>query len=158
MTANFIGAALVALLLASTGVAAQSTLPAPSRTIYKCVIKGAVSYSDEPCPGAQRLDATPVRGVNRLSGATRTGKDVAAELHNEQFAEVFRPISGMTDAEYARATRRTTLALAARRECEQLEPAILELEQAEKRASAATIKATQADLFTLRTRYKKLRC
>ena len=49
---------LLAMLLPCA--AAQAQLPAPSRTIYKCVVKGAVSYSDEPCEGAQRLDATPI--------------------------------------------------------------------------------------------------
>jgi len=147
---------LLAMLLPCA--AAQAQLPAPSRTIYKCVVKGAVSYSDEPCEGAQRLDATPSRGVSRLSGSARTGKDVASEIHTEQMAAAFRPISGMTASEYATYGRRQNLALTAQRECRQLEPGILALEQAERRAEAAAIKPIQQDLFALRKRYKTLGC
>ena len=151
-------ATLVAVSLPCAMVPAQAQLPAPSRTIYKCHVKGSVSYSDEPCAGAQRLDVTPSRGVSRLSGSSRTGKDVASELHTEQMAAAFRPLSGMNAAQYATAGRRGRLAPAAQRECRQLEPGILELEQAEARADTATIKAIQQELFVLRKRYKTLAC
>jgi len=138
--------------------AAQPQLPAPSRTVYKCIVKGSVSYSDEPCVGAQRLDATPTRGVNRLSGSARTGKDVAAEIHQEQFADALRPLHGMSTAQFTTAVRRNSLDSSAQGECRQLEPAILELEQVEKHANGASIKAVQQDLFALRKRYKTLGC
>jgi len=137
---------------------AQSQLPAPSRTIYKCKIKGTVSYSDEPCLGAQRLDATPSRGVDRLSGQARTGRDVATEIHTEQFGAALRPLHGMTTSQFATAVRRNQLDPAVRRECNALEPNILGLEQAEKHADAVTIKQVQQDLFVLRKRYKELAC
>lgn len=151
-------AALLAVFLPCAMVSAQSQLPAPSRTIYKCHVKGAVSYSDEPCPGAQRLDATPSRGVSRLSGSSRTGNDVAREIHTEQLAAAFQPISEMNASEFARAGRRSSLTPAVQRECSQLEPTILALEQAENGADAAAIKPIRQDLFTLRKRYKKLAC
>lgn len=138
--------------------AVQSQLPAPSRAIYKCHINGTVSYSDEPCVGAQRIDATPVSGVTHLSGSSRIGKDVANEIHREQFANAVRPLTGMNASEFATATRRNQLDPAARRECGQLEPSILQLEQAEKRADLVAVKPIQQDLFTLRKRYKKLAC
>ena len=153
-----IGTCLLASWFFHAVVSAQSQLPAPSRAIYKCVIKGTVSSSDEPCVGAQRLDTTPSRGVSKLSGSTRIGKDVASEIHHEQFAEAFRPLSGMTAAQYATYGRRINLDPAVRRECGQLESAILGLEQAEKRADAVAIKPLQQDLFTLRKRYKTLIC
>ena len=137
---------------------AQSQLPKPSRTIYKCNIKGTVSYSDEPCLGAQRLDATPSRGVDRLSGQTRTGQDVAREIHTEQFGAALRPLHGMTTSQFVTAVRRNDLGPAVRRECNELEPNILGLEQVEKRADAVTIKRVQQDLFVLRKRYKELAC
>jgi len=151
-------AGLLGMLLPCALVAAQSQLPAPSRAIYKCRINGTVSYSDEPCVGAQRLDATPSSGVSHLSGSSKTGKDVAQERHNEQFATAFRPLSGMSASQLATQTRRNQLAPGAQRECRQLEPAILELEQAETRADATAMKAVQHDLFTLRKRYKTLAC
>lgn len=149
---------LLMACLACSAVLAQSQLPAPSRTIYKCVVKGSVTYSDEPCVGAQRLDATPTRGVDRLSGSTRIGKDVAAEIRTEQFATALRPLSGMSTSEFATAVRRNGLQPAVQRECSELEPAILKLEQAEKRNDASTINQVQQDLFVLRKRYKNLAC
>lgn len=152
------GTALLATVLLHAVVSAQSQLPAPSRTIYKCVVKGAVSYSDEPCAGAQRLDATPTSGVTHLSGSSRTGKDVAGELHREQFAAALRPLSGMSAPQLDTYSRRNRLELSAQRECNRLEPAILELEKLESHADAATLKPIQQDLLTLRKRYKTLAC
>lgn len=152
------GTALLAIFLPCAMVSAQSQLPAPSRTIYKCVVKGAVSYSDEPCAGAQRLDATPTSGVTHLSGKSRTGKDVASELHREQFAAALRPLTGMNAPQLDTYGRRNRLDLSAQRECNRLEPAILGLEQSEGRADAATLKPIQQDLLTLRKRYKALAC
>jgi hypothetical protein len=137
---------------------AQSQLPAPSRSIYKCKINGTVSYSDEPCVGAQRLDATPSSGISHLSGSPRIGKDVANELHREQFAAAIRPLSGMSASQLATASRRYNLEPAARRECSQLEPAIVDLEQAEKGADTAAVRTIQQNLYTLRKRYKTLQC
>lgn len=151
-------AVLLVISLSCSMVLAQSQLPAPNRTIYKCMVKGAVRYSDEPCAGAQRLDATPSRGVNHLSGSSKTGKDVASEIHREQFGAALRPLSGMDEAQFATYTRRINMALVVQRECQQLEPAILALEKAESRADATAIKPVQQDLFTLRKRYKTLVC
>jgi hypothetical protein len=139
-------------------VAAQSQLPAPTRTIYKCELKGAVTYSDDPCVGAKRLDVSPTRGVNRLAGSARTGKDVAREIRSEQFAQAFEPISGMNASQFATATRRVNLSAGAQRECRQLEAAIVETEQAEKLSRAEMVRPIQQELFVLRKRYKALSC
>jgi len=150
--------ALLAIILPCAVVLAQSQLPSPSRTIYKCVVKGAVSYSDEPCEGGQRLDATPASGVTHLSGSSRTGKDVANEKRAEQFADAIRPLTGMTAPQFATASRRNHLATSVQQECGRLEPAILALEGEEKRTGAGNMKQIQQDLFTLRKRYKTLGC
>jgi len=137
---------------------AQSQLPAPNRTIYKCHANGAVNYSDEPCVGAERLDATPDSGISHLSGISRTGKDVANEIRAAQFAVAVRPLTGMNASQFATAVRRNNLEPAVRLECSQLEPAILRLEQSENHADTSTVKLIQQDLFTLRKRYKSLAC
>lgn len=151
-------ASLAVLAGAASSTAAQEPLPAPNRTIYKCQSHGKTSYSDEPCLGAQRLDATPTRGVDRLSGKSRIGNDVAAEIRSEQFAQALRPLSGMTSSEFATATRRQRLSADAQRECRVLESAISESEQAERRARAAMMESIQQDLFILRQRYRKQGC
>ena len=137
---------------------AYAQLPAPGRTIYKCQVKGKVSYSDEPCIGAQRLDVVPSRGADRLSGTARSGKDVAAEIRSEQFAASIRPLTGMTPAQLATATRRHHLSAGAKRECGLLESVIIESEQAEQGPRSPMMESVQQDLFILRKRYKKLGC
>jgi len=152
-----VGWALIGSLLPTSEVWSQSQLPPPNRTIYKCQVKGTISYSDEPCIGAQRLDATPTRGVNRLSGSSRIGQDVSNEIRSEQLAHALRPLTGMSAAQFATAVRRHPLDAATQRACHQLEPAILKLEQAE-RHPGAVIGPIQQDLFVLRKQYQKLGC
>ncbi|MEK8086891.1 hypothetical protein WNB94_10760 [Aquabacterium sp. A3] len=44
--------------------AIATSLPPPSRTVYKCEVGGKVHYADSPCVGAQKVDVTPTRGMN----------------------------------------------------------------------------------------------
>lgn len=134
--------------------AAQSQLPAPDRTIYQCQVKGKVSYSDEPCVGAQRLDVVPTRGADRLSGSRRTGSDVANEIRSEQFAQALEPLTGMSPSQFATASRRHHMDAASQGECRQLEATILASEQVERRAGAGMMESIRQDLYSLRKRYK----
>lgn len=143
-------------ILAATSALAQ--LPAPTRTVYKCQIDGKIRYSDEPCVGARRIDVTPTRGVDRLSGSARTGKDVAREIWSEQFSEALKPISGMSAAEFSAASRRNSLSGNSQRECRQLEIAILVSEKKEQSASKPYVQSIQQELFILRKRFKVLGC
>lgn len=149
---------LIGCLSPISQVSAQLQLPAPSRTIYKCQVKGTTSYSDEPCVGAQRLEAIPTRGVDRLSGSARAGKDVRNEIRSEQFANAMQPLTGMSAAQFSTAARRHRIGAAAQRECSPLESAILKLEEAERHAGAAMIGPIEQDLFVLRKQYQKLGC
>lgn len=151
-------ARLLGILFMLASNAALAQLPAPTRTVYKCNIEGKLSYSDEPCIGAQRIDVTPTRGVDRLSGSARIGKDVAREIRSEQFAKALEPIAGMNAAEFSTASRRTSLSAAAQQECRQLEPAILTWEKKELGASGPAVQSTQRELFLLRKRYKTIGC
>jgi hypothetical protein len=58
-----LAAAVVPLLLATTGAEGQpmSSRSLPTRTAFKCVVAGKVTYSDAPCEGAQRVDLQPTR-------------------------------------------------------------------------------------------------
>lgn len=155
---TIIGSALLAGCLPYSMAVAQSQLPAPSRTIYKCTTGKTVTYSDEPCIGAQRLDAVPTRGVDHLSGFSRIGSDVAREIYSEQLAKAFEPISGMSPSQFATAVRRNQLPSAVQRECSHLEPVILGLEQEEKRVASGMSKLIQQNLLDARKRYKQLAC
>lgn len=157
-TGRALGAIVLGSQLACAVAPAQAQLPAPGRTIYKCEMKGKVEYSDEPCIGAKRLDVVPTRGMNRLSGTTRTGTDVAREIHTEQMAQALRPLSGMSGSEYVTFSRRHRLSAESQRECRQLEPAILGLEQAEQRSRGTVMPLLQQELLVLRKRFKTLGC
>lgn len=151
--------ALAGLLLAGlAGMAAAQTLPTPSRTMYKCTANKVTSYSDKPCLGAERLVVNPARGVSKLSGTERIGKDVQDERIRDMWADAFRPISGMTREEYEVFRRRNTLSTAAKQECRRLDPSLLQLEAMEKAADKAAKATVQRDLFILRQRFTELRC
>ncbi|MEW7848675.1 hypothetical protein AB2N08_08245 [Massilia aurea] len=147
------------LLLALSALPAHAQLPAPSRTIYKCNVAGKIAYTDVPCLGAKRLDVVPARGVDKLSGTSRLGADVAREYHHENMARIFRPITGMNEQQYATATRRYALDASAQRACRALESAIVDNERSEQESSAgAPMESLRRDTFSLRQRYHELRC
>lgn len=150
------GLTLLALALPMPGLA--SPLPEPSRTMFKCVEGKKLTYTDQPCLGAQRLDVVPSRGLNKLSGTERTGADVARERHRENFALAIQPLSGMQAQQFAVLVRRQKLSNADRRECYSLDPGIAAAEGRERSADRITLRTVQQELFLLRKRYVELRC
>lgn len=126
--------------------------------MYKCTANNVTSYSDKPCLGAERLVANPARGVSKLSGTERIGKDVFEEKNRENLANAIRPLTGMSPEQYEVARRRYSLSSAAQQECRRLDPSLLQLEAMEKAADKAARAAIQRDLFLLRQRFTELRC
>lgn len=149
---------IVVTALACAVPASAQQLRAPSRTMYKCTDNKIVSYSDKPCLGAERLVVVPTRGVSKLSGQERIGRDVQAEQHREAFADALRPISGMTPEQFEVYGRRMRLSSAAQTECRQLAPLLLRTEAMEAAADNRTKPPIQRDLFLLRSRYTELGC
>ena len=88
------------------------TLPAPSRSVYKCSGNGVTSYSDAPCLGAKRLEIEPTRGVGK-----KEGYDIQRERYREMFAEAVRPLTGMDAKQLDIQGRRMKLSAQAQREC-----------------------------------------
>ena len=151
------GSCLVVASLLLLTLPGHAQLPAPSRTIYKCEVNGKIAYTDEPCLGAQRLDVMPTRGVNKLSGQTRIGADVAREHRQEGMARAFKPLTGMNEQQFATETRRYRLDASSKRECRTLEAAILDNEQRE-RSGRGMVNALEQEILELRQRYHKLGC
>lgn len=83
------------VLLAASTHAIATNLPPPSRTVYKCEVGGKVHYSDSPCVGAQKVDVTHTREMNKCSRRELTGLDVRREVFREQLSDVVRPVTGM---------------------------------------------------------------
>ena len=91
------------LLLAalSSTFAQTSALPAPSRTVFKCVVAGKTVYSDEPCPAAVRIEVQPTRGLGKSAGT-----DVKNERTRESVASALKPLNGMTHQKFKVRRRR----------------------------------------------------
>jgi len=144
-------------LSAISGASAQA-LHAPSRTLYKCKDQGKLTYSDSPCLGAEKLEVEPARGVNRLSGEKRVGPDVQRELNHEMLAEAIRPLTGLDAKQLAVQGRRFKLSGAAQQECRRLDQDLVITENEEKRAAQSALHEVQARLFSMRQRFRELRC
>ncbi len=84
----------VGLIVMAAHVQADGLRP-PANTVYKCVVGEKVHYSDTPCLGAEKIDVTPTRGIDKSSGGKQIGNDVDRELRREQIAESLRPLTDM---------------------------------------------------------------
>ena len=116
-------------------------------------------YSDSPCVGAQKVDVTPTRGMNKSTGRELTGADVRRELHHEQFSEAVRPLTGMNAQQLDQVGRRMKLSSEAQVACRRLDHALPRAEQAERSAQGSSaLRAQQLELFKLRKRYRELGC
>jgi hypothetical protein len=150
-------AALLWLGLVSVAAFAEG-LPPPTRTAYKCVIAGKVSYSDEPCVDAKRVDLEPTRGLNKSTGTERLGQDVRREQWHESLGEAVKPLTGLTPEQFKLAVRRQPLAPQARSECYRLDRAIPDAEAAYRLASEVERGPARLRLLALRKRFKELQC
>ena len=152
---------LITLLsgFATPQLAAQSIkLDKPTRTVYKCNVDGKVAYSDTPCLGAERIDAEPTRGLDKSSGASRVGPDVAAEKRRELMDEAIKPLTGMSSKQMDVERRRFSLPPESKQECKVLDVSIGETEGKERVAQGSAKSPLQQNLFALRKRFKELKC
>lgn len=148
---------LIFAILTLADASAQS-LPPPSRTVFRCEEAGKVVYSDSPCLGAKRIDVEPTRGVSKLSGQERTGRDVAHEKFREQMSEALRPLSGMDPKQFATFEKRMKLSPEAQRECQRLDGRVPALENEERQATGQALMEVQERLLGARRRFRELRC
>lgn len=146
-----------AALVLAQAADAQST-SRPSRTVYKCVVGGKVTYSDDPCLGAERVDVEPTRGLNKSVGAERVGRDVGRERQTEAIAQAVRPVTGMSPAQFEAERRRVHLPGPTQAECRRLDRLIPLAESKERNATAGDKPATQLELLNLRRRFRDSGC
>lgn len=151
---------LIALPLAlATSLAIADGLPPPSRTVFKCEDGKRTYYSDSPCLGAQKLDVTPTRGMNKSTGRELVGTDVAHEQRREQLADGIKPLTGMNPQQLDQFGRRMQLSGEAQQACRKLDQALPMAEQAERAAQGTSeLQATQLRLLRLRQQFRDLRC
>lgn len=147
----------LALAYSSAAVIAQS-LPAPSRTAFKCEVNGKVTYSDAPCLGAKKVELEPTRGLNSGVGAVLPGKDVRREREREILAEAIQPLTGMDSKQHETFGRRFKLPPDVKQACSKLDRQIPSAEAEEKGAAKADLPPLQSKLLVLRSKYRELKC
>lgn len=140
------------------GAAYAQNLPQTSRTVYKCVVNGKVSYSDEPCVGAERIVVEPTRGMNKSTGRELSGKDVQREHQTELIADAVKPITGMNRQQYETARRRVYLPPEAKAECNRLDLQLPRMESTEQASTGERKAIVQSSLMALRKRQRDLGC
>lgn len=150
-------AAALTISTFATASTAQNLLP-PSRTVFKCEVAGKITYSDAPCLGAKKLEVEPTRGVSKLSGTERIGRDVHQERYREIMADALKPLTGMDAKQLDTQRRRMKLSPDDQRECQSLDARVEAAERNEQVASSEALKGVQLDLYRLRMRYRELGC
>lgn len=144
--------------LATVSLFALTTFNGAAQTVYKCESKGAVTYSHEPCMGAQVVDTTPTQGLDKSSGSSRKGADVRQIELNKAWADAMRPIFGETPAQWEKRHRRFKLQPADRAECDKLDSSLSRHEAALRTGDKAAAAKAEVDMFYTRKRYRELRC
>lgn len=144
--------------LATCSFLALTVFTGAAQTVYKCESKGAITYSHEPCIGAQVVDTTPTQGLDKSSGSSRKGADVRQIEQSKAMADALRPIFGETPGQREKRHRRFKLPPGDRMECDDLDSRLLRHETATRGAAKAAAAKAEADLFDSRKRYRELRC
>lgn len=149
----------VKAFIASIGWMALFISPSMAQ-VYRCEVNGKASYSDEPCLAAKRVDVTPTRGLDKLSGKSQKGREVRREEHNKILADVERPLLRRTPEERATYSRRARNHLTPEEmaECYVRDPRIESLEKEEKTAKGAELQQVQQQLLKERRRQRELKC
>lgn len=140
------------------GVAYAQKLPQASRTVYKCAVNGKITYSDEPCDGAERIVVEPTRGMNKSTGRELSGRDIQRERQTELIADAVKPITGMNPQQYETARRRVHLSPEAKVECNRLDLQLPRLESRGKTSTGEGKALVQSSLLALRKRQRVLGC
>lgn len=137
-------------------VGAALEVPAQT-TVYKCEKDGKVTYTDEPCLQAKKVDVTLTQGLDSWTGARRTGADVERAQRRDQIADALRPL-GVTRESFALDHKRARMTPVERAECAALDASLPVLERREAATSKEEKSQAQADLLKARKRFKHLAC
>lgn len=112
-------------------------------------------YSDEPCRGGEKLDVTPTRGMNQITGKERTGTDVSKEKYREMFSDALKPVTGLNREQYDAVHRRVNLSAEDKRECNNLDSSLAKLEKIGGRGAKAE---QDEEKYLARKKFRDLRC
>ena len=126
--------------------------------VYKCTVSGKTLYSNEPCVGAQRIDATPPRGFNKSSGQVLKGKDVRQEEIDEMLEKIAQTTLGQ-EWNQQKARKRQFHTSNDKAQCARLDLEIEQLEAMKKaNQTSPTLAEVQKALFQKRKTFRDLDC
>ena len=137
-----------ALLLLPIQAASQAS---GGRTIFRCESAGHVSYTDAPCPDAEKVDAVRLRGVNppaapdRMAYAPSDGAGATWRRYSGERAESVEPPAARFASE-------------ANPECAHLAQRMARVQAEEQVANAHNIGLIQERLAVQRHWYRQLGC
>ena len=139
-------------------VCLSMTLPAMAQQVYRCEINGKVSYSHEPCVGAQAIDTTPTQGMDKMTGKTKKGADVQRDEHRKLMGTISSTVTGLSPEAHMRLAQRHQLPRSVQLECAAWDLRLPALEEASAKASPKDKEQQAASLFEARKAFRDLRC
>lgn len=125
--------------------------------VYRCEFNGSVSYSDAPCVGAKVIDATPTKGMDKMTGRTSKGKEVQRDEYRSMLDNATRPLHGLSHEEMEIKRRRLKLSAADQIQCASLDSKLPTLERATQATGSDKAQAEVA-LYQARKRVFELKC
>jgi hypothetical protein len=128
------------------------------KPVYRCETAGHVSYSDEPCVGAEEINVTPTPGMDKKTGTSRKGVDVRRDEYDAEVANALKPLTGMTADQYRVHRHRFKLSPADKAECARLDNSLSGLKQRAATASTNDKAMAEVELYKARKRFNDLNC
>lgn len=133
-------------------------LLASGQQVYRCEANGKVSYSHEPCLGAQAIDTTPTQGMDKMTGKSKKGADVQRDEFRRQIGSVSSQMTGLSAETHMRLAQRHKLSRTAQLECAAWDARLPGLEEDAAVASPQNKERADAALFKARKAFRDLRC
>ena len=127
--------------------------------VYKCTSdSGKVLYSNEPCVGAERIDATGSRGFDKSSGRVRKGNSVRKEEADQMIERSVQLTLGK-EWKLEKTRKRQFMRVDDRLRCDKLDYDIERLEGLEKtNKGKPALQDVQVELFRKRKDFRDLDC
>lgn len=139
------------LRVLTAGFCISVTFSVAAQPVYKCGARGAVVYSQQPCPG-RTID----NNVLAKPGAREA--DLRRREQNRAMARAMRPLPGESNADFRTRRRRAGLAFEDRAECDRLDTRIPVEEARLGNPDTAELLKAEAGLGESRKRFGQLRC
>jgi hypothetical protein len=139
-------------------VAVASGSVAAQQHVYRCETNGKVAYSDAPCVGAKVIDATPTHGADKMSGASRKGREVQRDEFTTSLDNATRPLHGRSHDEMNVLRRRVNLPGRDQQHCTRLDRLLPTLEADAGRATGEAKARADVDLYKARKAFFDLKC